>query len=56
MVHQMGMKMIAEGVENVTQAKFLQSKGCAEMQGYYIYKPLPVQEFEKLSQTIDPDK
>ena len=56
MVHQMGMKMIAEGVENVTQAKFLQSKGCAEMQGYYFYKPMPVQEFEKLSQTIDPDK
>ena len=56
MVHQMGMKMIAEGVENVTQSKFLQSKGCAEMQGYYFYKPMPVQEFEKLSQTIDPDK
>ena len=56
MVHQMGMKMIAEGVENVTQAKFLQSKGCVEMQGYYFYKPMPVQEFEKLSQTIDPDK
>ena len=56
MVHQMGMKMIAEGVENVTQAKFLQSKGCAEMQGYYFYKPMPVQEFEKLGQTINPDK
>ena len=56
MVHQMGMRMIAEGVENVDQAKFLQSKGCAEMQGYYFYKPMPVQEFEKLSQTIDPDK
>jgi len=56
MVRLLGMRMIAEGVENVEQAHFLQSKGCAEMQGYYFYKPMPVQEFEKLGQKIDPDK
>jgi EAL domain-containing protein (putative c-di-GMP-specific phosphodiesterase class I) len=40
--------MIAEGVETVEQADFLRSKGCAEMQGYYFYKPMPVQDYEKI--------
>jgi EAL domain-containing protein (putative c-di-GMP-specific phosphodiesterase class I) len=41
------MKMIAEGVENAAQAKFLQSRGCSEMQGFYFYKPMSVQEYER---------
>lgn len=47
MVQALGMDMIAEGVETKEQAKFLQSQGCSEMQGYYFYKPLPLQDFEK---------
>ena len=50
MVHLLGMEMIAEGVETVEQANFLKSQGCFEMQGYYFYKPMPVEEFEKLSE------
>ena len=48
MVHLLGMEMIAEGVETVEQADFLISKGCSEMQGYYFFKPMPVQDFEKV--------
>ena len=48
MVHELEMNLIAEGVENAAQAQFLHSKGCREMQGYYFYKPMPVQEFEKV--------
>ena len=48
MIRRLGMQMIAEGVETVEQADFLRGTGCAEMQGYYFYKPIPVQEFEKL--------
>jgi EAL domain-containing protein (putative c-di-GMP-specific phosphodiesterase class I)/GGDEF domain-containing protein len=48
MVHLLGMEMIAEGVETVEQAEFLKDKGCSEMQGYYFYKPLPVQEFVQI--------
>ena len=48
MVNDLGMRMITEGVETGEQARFLRSKGCSEMQGYWFYKPLPVEEFEKL--------
>ncbi|MBR3265013.1 MAG: EAL domain-containing protein, partial [Erysipelotrichaceae bacterium] len=48
MVHLLDMDLIAEGVETKEQADFLKEKGCSEMQGYYFYKPMPVDEFEKL--------
>ena len=48
MIRQLGMEMIAEGVETAEQADFLKDKGCREMQGYFFHKPLPVDEFEKV--------
>lgn len=48
MVRELGMNLITEGVENVAQARFLMSRGCSEMQGFYFYKPMSVQEFEWL--------
>ena len=51
MVDMLGMKLIAEGVETPEQAEFLHSRGCQEMQGYYFYKPMPVEEFEKTIRT-----
>lgn len=48
MVHSLGMELIAEGVETIDQAKFLQSQGCPEMQGFYFYKPMPATEYEDL--------
>ena len=49
MVRDLGMKMIAEGVETEEQAAFLRNQGCSEMQGFHFYKPMPVEEFEKIS-------
>ena len=46
LVSLLDMDVIAEGVETVEQARFLQEKGCSEMQGYYFYKPMPVDDFE----------
>ena len=52
MINEMGMNMIAEGVETVEQADFLKSIGCDQMQGYYFYKPMPVKEYDDLSEKL----
>jgi diguanylate cyclase (GGDEF)-like protein len=46
LVEKLGMKLIAEGVENDSQASFLGERGCEEMQGYHFFKPMPVEDFE----------
>lgn len=48
MAHDMGIKVIAEGVEHAEQLEFLQSVDCDMIQGYYFYKPMPEEEFVKL--------
>jgi diguanylate cyclase (GGDEF)-like protein len=41
MAHALGMRVVAEGVENGDQIKILKSLLCDEIQGFYISKPLP---------------
>ena len=48
MSKELGMKVIAEGVETREQAEFLRDAGCDIAQGYYYSKPIPTDEFEKL--------
>lgn len=48
MSRQMGLPIIVEGVETKGQEDFLVSMGCRYAQGYYYYRPLPLQEFEKV--------
>ena len=36
----MGMTLVAEGVENVEQIRYLREQGCDYFQGYYFSKPL----------------
>ncbi|NKB46296.1 MAG: EAL domain-containing protein [Legionellales bacterium] len=42
--HQLGLDVIAEGVENVAEANYLIEQGCDELQGYYYSEPLPADE------------
>lgn len=44
----LGIKVIAEGVENIEQMEFLAHKECDEIQGYFISRPLPREEIEVL--------
>ena len=46
MIRALGMSMITEGVENISQAKFLREHGCDEMQGFYFYRPMPVKDLD----------
>ncbi|MBP5292156.1 MAG: EAL domain-containing protein, partial [Lachnospiraceae bacterium] len=44
----LGITMIAEGVENSAQAVSLYKIGCTCMQGFFFYKPMPVDRFEEV--------
>ncbi len=43
------MRVIAEGVEHKEEMDYLRELGCHEMQGFYISKPIPADEFEQFT-------
>ncbi len=44
----LNLETVSEGVETVAQVDFLRGLGCDMIQGYYYYKPMPSEDFEKL--------
>ncbi len=44
LAHNLGMRVIAEGVETRAQLVHLKTGGCDEIQGYYFARPLPADE------------
>lgn len=46
MARMMVLPIIVEGVETIQQENILRNMGCRYTQGYYYYKPLPLQQFE----------
>ncbi|HYL25601.1 MAG TPA: EAL domain-containing protein [Burkholderiales bacterium] len=48
LAHTLGLKVIAEGVEDTEQVHLLKELGCDQIQGYYVSVPVPAQQIEEL--------
>ena len=48
LAHTLGLKVIAEGVEDDEQVRLLKDLGCDQIQGYLVSRPVPPEEVEAL--------
>ena len=48
--HTLGLKIVAEGVEDLATAQVLGELDCEELQGYHFSRPLPVEQLEVWAQ------
>ncbi len=49
--HSLGLKVVAEGVEDEVDLRTLRLFGCDQAQGYFMSRPLPVKELEEWLRT-----
>ena len=47
-IHELGMKVVVEGVEEESQVEYLKGLSCDAIQGYYYSKPVCQEEFEQM--------
>jgi EAL domain-containing protein (putative c-di-GMP-specific phosphodiesterase class I) len=52
--HNLGLKLVAEGVETSEQLQFLQAEGCDLVQGFLMSRAVPAEEFGGLIRTAHP--
>jgi EAL domain-containing protein (putative c-di-GMP-specific phosphodiesterase class I) len=48
LAHTLGLKVIAEGVEEDQQLELLRELGCDQIQGFLTGRPLPAEKIEPL--------
>ena len=56
MAHQLGLQVVAEGVETEAELNFLKHVQCDLVQGFWLSRPLGAKEFQKLVMNSMPDK
>jgi len=44
---QLQIRTVAEGIDNATQVQYLRQLGCDMIQGFYYFRPMPPEEFQK---------
>ena len=47
-LHHFPVQIVAEGVEDETVAEHMRQHGCDMIQGFYYYRPMPMDEFQRL--------
>ena len=52
----LGITVLAEGVEDQEYIDFLKTTKCKLVQGFYYYKPMPLEEFQKLLEIQEKNK
>jgi len=52
--HSLGLEIIAEGVEDQGQARYLRSLQCDVMQGFFVSPPLPAEEMTRFLASFSP--
>jgi len=50
MANNLGVAVIAEGVETDAQRSLLEQLGCLAYQGYLFGRPMPLRDFETMAQ------
>jgi len=55
LAHNLGFRVIAEGVEELDQLEYLRKHGCDVVQGYIYTRPLPANEFYQWSVKYESD-
>jgi two-component system CheB/CheR fusion protein len=48
MAHALGLRVVAEGVETISQCEVLKEEGCETAQGYLFHRPLVPDDFARL--------
>jgi diguanylate cyclase (GGDEF)-like protein len=52
LAHTLGLKVIAEGVEDDEQVRLLRDLGCDQIQGYLVSRPVPAEQIEQFLRTF----
>ncbi len=55
MSHNLGMYVVAEGIETLEQIETLRSMNCDAVQGYYFARPMPMEIFEEKYKDVIPN-
>ncbi|MDX5363154.1 MAG: EAL domain-containing protein [Pseudazoarcus pumilus] len=52
LAHNLGLPVVAEGVETAAQAQHLVRLGCDELQGYHFSRPMPAQQADSMLRAL----
>ena len=55
LAHNLRLQVVAEGVETAHQLSLLRALGCDINQGFFLYRPMPVEALEKLLSAAGPE-